>query len=770
MTTMTAQSATPASGSSALTLAVFSLTLFVSAALMFAVQPMIGKMLLPLIGGTPAGWIVAMAFFQIMLLAGYFLAHALSLATPRRHGMLYIFALLAGAWFLPLHLSDTLNEKLPISIEILRLLTMTIAVPFIALSATSSTIQRLFTVTGHSAASDPYFLYAASNLGSFVGLFAYPLLAEPLMGISQQTYMWQAGFMMLIVLATVCLAFARHKQLAAQAPDVHASITADNSRVSWSDRAWWVLLAFIPSSLLSGVTTHISTDIFSAPMIWVLPLGAYLLTFVVAFSRKPIITLPTLTQLHPIVVPFAIGLLITNNLVMRMSWLALSFHVLAFAITALLCHMLLAQRRPQNSARHLTEFYLMMSIGGALGGVLNAFIIPYTLDRLIEYPFLLILALLVNPSFRKPLQKSGSVIIGLSLACVAGYYYFIQNFGAAVYSTPVGMITPRIVMTDIGMAAMFILMAANIRATVIGCMALFLVCEFVMPKNVLLSERNFFGVITVFERPMQIEGKTYTSRYMYHGTTTHGTQIMEAPYNKTPTTYFTELGPLGNAFMLFNPKKVAVIGLGVGTINCYATPETEMTFIEIDQGVVDVARSHFTFLDDCQGKTPARIIVGDGRIEMQKLDEKFDMIIIDAFSSDTIPIHLLTTDALKSYLEKLTPNGILVMNISNRYFNLAPILTRNAREIGIHSRTRLHHFDDVHGSEEIARRYPYAAPSFWMAMSKSDASLEILREMEWVELESDTSLRPWTDDYTNPVRMLVHFYPVEMKAATRNDK
>lgn len=768
MTATTTQIAPAAQTSSGFTLGVFSLTLFISAALMFAVQPMIGKMLLPLIGGTPAGWIVAMAFFQIMLLAGYFLAHALSLATPRRHGMLYIFALLAGAWFLPLHLAESLNEKLPISIEILRLLTMTIAVPFIALSATSSTIQRLFTVTGHSAASDPYFLYAASNLGSFVGLFAYPLLAEPLMGISQQTHVWQIGFMLLIVLATVCLAFGRHKQLSTPVQTADAQpVSESHSKVSWNDRAWWVLLAFIPSSLLSGVTTHISTDIFSAPMIWVLPLGAYLLTFVIAFSRKPLVSVQTLAQLQPIVVPFAIGLLITNNLVMRMSWLALSFHVFAFAVTALLCHMLLAHRRPQNSAKHLTEFYLMMSVGGALGGVLNAFIIPYTFDRLIEYPVLLILALLVNPTFRKPLQKSGAVLVALSVLGAAGYFYFINKFGAAVYSTPVGVITPRIIMTDIGMAALFILMAANIRATLAGCVALLMIGEVIMPKSVLLSERNFFGVISVFERPMQIDGKTYTSRYMYHGTTTHGTQIMQAPYNKTPTTYFTEQGPLGNAFQLFNPKKVAVIGLGVGTINCYSTPETEMTFIEIDQGVVDVARSHFTFLQDCKGKTEPRIIVGDGRIEMQKLDEKFDMIVIDAFSSDTIPIHLLTTDALKSYLDKLTDNGLMVMNISNRYFNLAPILTRNAEEIGIHARTRLHSFEEVALQSEIASRYPYAASSFWMAMSKSDDSLDLLRDMQWVELASDKKLRPWTDDYTSPMRMLVHFYPVEMKAAVK---
>lgn len=751
--------------SASITLALFSFTLFVSAALMFAVQPMIGKMLLPLIGGTPAGWIVAMAFFQLMLLAGYFFAHVLSLATPRRHGLFYILALLAGMWFLPLYLSDSLNEKLPISLEILRLLSMTIAVPFIALSATSSTIQRLFTETGHPSAADPYFLYAASNLGSFAGLFAYPLLAEPLLGIAAQTYAWEAGFVTLIVLATGCLLFAHAAQKGAIVAPQTAAETKKETRVTGNQRLWWILLAFIPSSLLSGVTTHISTDVFSAPMIWVLPLGAYLMTFVIAFSRKPIVSLSTLTQLQLLVVPFAIGLLITHNLMMRLSWPALAFHVFAFSVVALLCHTLLAQKRPENSRKHLTEFYLMMSIGGALGGVLNAFIIPYTLDRLIEYPLLMILSLLVNPSLRQKLTKSGKVVIGASLSCVGLYYIFVKTLAPSVYASAVGIMTPQIVMVDLALAAMLVLISASVRSAITGCLALFIICEFVLPKNLLLIERNFFGVITISERPMQIDGKTYTSRFMYHGTTTHGIQIMERPYNATPTAYFTEIGPLGNTFQLYQPKKIAVIGLGVGTMNCYSTPESEMTFIEIDQGVVDVARSHFTFLSDCTGKTPPKIIVGDGRIELNKLDETFDMIIIDAFSSDTIPIHLITTDALKGYFEKLSDNGLIVLNVSNRYFNLAPILARNAAEIDGYSRTRLHHFDDVERNAEISRLYPFASSSFWVAMSKKRETLLPLRDLEWVEIASDENLRPWSDDYTSPMRMLFHFYPLKMKRA-----
>lgn len=740
-------------------LALFSFTLFISAGLMFAVQPMIGKMLLPLIGGTPAGWIVTVAFFQLMLLAGYFFAYILSLARPRRHGFLYIIALLTGIWFLPLHLGDNLSEKLPVSVEILRLLAVTTAVPFIAISATSSTIQRLFTETGHPSASDPYFLYAASNLGSFTGLFAYPLLAEPLMGIATQTYVWAGGFMTLLLLAAACLFCAYTVQKSQPADGIEKT---EGARVTHQQRMMWILLAFIPSSLLSGITTHLSTDIFSAPMIWVLPLGVYLMTFVIAFSRKSLIGLPALARLHLLTVPLVLAFLMTPNLMIRLSWPAVSFHLLAFGIAALLCHARLAQIRPENSRKHLSEFYLMIAIGGALGGILNAFIIPYTLDRLIEYPLLMILSLLLNPKIYDKATQKGTALITASLACACGIYIFIKTISPDIYANAAGLVTPKTIMADIVFAAMFIAMASNLRAALAGCLSVFMLYEFILPKNVLLTERNFFGVITIFERPLHIGGKEYTARYMYHGTTTHGTQIMEKPYNKTPTTYFTTLGPLGNIFQLYQPKKTAVLGLGVGTMNCYATPETEMTFIEIDQSVIDIARSHFTFLDDCTGRTPPKIISGDGRLEMQKLDEKFDLIILDAFSSDTIPIHLMTTNALDEYRKKLNENGIILVNISNRYFNLAPILTRNAAETGLYTRTRLHYFGDAEWN-----KHPYASPSFWVAMAQNDNTLMPLHDMGWVELEADKKMRPWTDDYSSPMLMLHRFAPIRIKGAAQ---
>lgn len=682
--------------------ATFSLTLFTSAFLMFFIQPMAGKMLLPLVGGTPAGWIVTLAFFQIMLLAGYLLAHLLSALTPRAQGLVYLALLLAGAGFLPPHLPASLPAGSAGAFDVLRALASGLALPCLALSAAASTFQRLFTTTGHPAAGDPYFLYAASNLGSFAGLLAYPLLAEPLAGLALQGLIWQIGFMALTVMCMFCLAAAGKNAPATQSPQ-----TGGNA-ISLRIRLQWVLLAFIPSGLLSAVTTHITTDIFSAPMLWALPLGLYLLTFVAAFSSRNVFAGKALAWLHPLLAALAFLVLTLGHFSLQISWGAAALHLAAFTAAAMACHSQLAAMRPHDSRAHLTDFYLMIALGGALGGSLNAFVVPYVFDRLIEYPLFLMLSLLVALPAGK---RAGRFIAIAGLALVAIY-------------------------------------------------------EFIIPAGTVRTERNFFGMVRIVDSPMSIDGRSYTARYMYHGTTVHGLQIMEPPYNKTPTTYFTAQGPLGTLFTLYNPGKVAVVGLGAGTLQCYAAPDTRMTFIEIDPAVVDIARKQFTFLQDCATGNAPRIITGDGRIELQKLDETFDLIILDAFSADTLPVHLMTTDTLRGYAQKLSDHGIIVLNISNRYFNLAPIVTRNADAAGLQSRAGLHYFDA--GQPDIARHLPYATPSFWMALAKPTVSLAPLDAMNWVELAADPALRPWTDDYTNPARMLLPFYPARKIAAAHS--
>ena len=727
--------------SSPVTLGVFSFTLLLSAALMFAVEPMAGKMLLPLVGGTPAGWIVAMAFFQVMLLLGYFYAHLLSRFSPRVHAILYLAVLVAGMACLPVRMPTAEAAGNPGAWGVFALLSVAVAVPFVALSATSSTLQRLFTTAGHSASRDPYFLYAASNLGSFAGLLLYPFAYEPAFGLTDQSRYWFYGFIVLAGFSALCLALAWDKSGKAPAKG------RGKSKVTRAQRIRWVALAFFPSSLMLGLTTHMSTDIFSAPMIWVIPLAIYLLTFVIAFSRKPLIPFRFVSTFHPLAVGLVVALLFSFNAELRISWYAILFHLLSFATVALVCHMQLASERPVGDDRGLTEFYLMMSLGGALGGMLNAFIVPVVFDRLIEYPAILILSCLMNPAFVEKMPKPAKMFFAIGAGMVAVYCIFMLAGRDYIHGTVAGGYTTGMTIADILLFACALVLATNVRGLFAGLLIFLLMAEFVLPRDVLLTERNFYGVIKVFDRPQVAEGKDFTIRFMVHGNTIHGMQVRDPALEKTPTSYFWKGGPVGDIFDVYVPKKVAIIGLGVGTINCYSNPKNEITFFEIDQAVLDVAKDpkNFTYLTACKGKQPPRFVIGDGRLELAHSADKYDLIVFDAFTSDAIPTHLITLEAITSYLDHLNPKGVLLMHISNRYFDLANVLAVNAEALGLKYRY----------IKQIPKDVFYAAASKWVVMARSDVSLAPLDAYGWTQITPAKGGRPWTDDYTNLLSTLV---------------
>ncbi len=707
--------------SSRLSLPLFAFTLFLSAAVMFALQPMVGKMLLPIVGGTPAGWIVAMAFFQTMLLVGYFFAHILSTLAPRAHGIAYVAALLIGAFFLPIHLGQSApSGETPDAFDIFKLLSVTIAVPFVAISATSSTVQRLFTATEHSASNDPYFLYAASNLGSFAGLFLYPLFIEPRFTLTQQGDYWFAGYGLLAGLALVCIAFAGNKR--EKTVDVAAP-------VSWKTKLEWMILSFVPSSLLLGVTSHITMDIISAPMIWVLPLGLYLLTFVIAFGRKQFIPLKLIQNIQPTTVAITVALLTMASSMAAVSWLGMAWHLFAFTVVALMCHIRLAELRPVNNSGQLTAFYLMMSVGGALGGLLNAFIVPVIFTRLIEYPLMMILSCLLNPGFKTPFSGKyiATYFAGVGVILLFG---LLEQAGVGIPS-----------MTRYILIAVFLMVSLHPKATLIcGLLMFFVVKGMADDKNVRMTARNFYGVIRSYDVDRTHEEKPISLRYMSHGTTTHGVQILDDERKKYITAYFTKDGPLGDVFRIYNPQNVLVMGLGVGTINCYATPEREMTFIEIDPLVVEMAKTEFSYLEDCKGKGETRIIVGDGRLELDKMkDEKFDIIVLDAFSSDMVPTHLLTREAMQLYTERLKEGGVIVFNISNRYFKFESVLGTIAKELGLNAVSAL-------DTKKGAPGYEYA--SQWVAVTREETRL-LSANPWWHKIDVPENSRVWTDEYSS---------------------
>ena len=707
-------------------LALFTFTLFLSAAMMFGLQPMIGKTLLPIVGGTPSGWIVAMAFFQVMLLMGYFLAYALSRFSPRIQGILYLLCLGGGIFFLPISLTEhnDLLHGTPEAFDVFRLLTATVAVPFIALSATVSTIQRLFMTTGHPSAKDPYFLYAASNLGSFAGLLLYPFLVEPHSTLTSQFHGWLLGYILLIGMTTVCLMASGKKT---PAP---AKVTKPSAPVSWKKRLEWICLSFLPSALLLAVTTHITTDIFSAPLLWMMPLGVYLLTFVVAFSKKPLVSYDWITKIQPVAVAAAIFLTLQATGPLATSLIAAGINLLAFGIVALMCHMRLAHTRPVENPQHLTEFYLMLAIGGALGGVLVAFGAPALFDRLVEYPLLMAASGLLNKNIRLNFSKNHviAILAGLILIIILSS---MNMFGMVVSTS----------LRNTLLIASFILFTLHPKMSVRGGIAIFLAVSLhLWQQSNVLTERNFYGIIKVYDGDTSLVTKTpIHARYMQHGTTVHGFQLLGGDVEETtPTAYYNREGPLGDIFSLFNPRTVAAVGLGTGTINCYSMPEREITFFEIDPAVVKMAKEQFTYLSKCGSGMP-RIIVGDARLELKKLEnEKFDLIILDAFSSDVVPTHLLTREAIELYLQHLNPGGVILLHISNRHFHLEGPIAITGKVLGLQNTFVLR-----------APTKPYALESNWMLLAPPDINLIPLNKGKWTQVKTQKKIKPWTDDYTD---------------------
>ncbi len=706
------------------TLAVFTAASFLAAFLMFAVQPMVGKMLLPLVGGTPAGWVVAMAFFQLALLAGYLLAHLLSTFTARSHGALFLMALSLGVFFLPVSLKDqaAVLGAIPTPFTVFALLSLTVAVPFIALSLSAPTIQRLFSSTGHPDAKDPYFLYVASNLGSFAGLFAYPLMIEPLMKLSVQMHSWMGGFAVLISLA--CFATAtlskQEERKASKAP---------KESITWSRRLRWLALAFVPSSLMLGVTSHITMDILSVPMVWVVPLGIYLLTFVAAFSKKRLVSLQFLQVLHPFVVALALGFVLFLT---HASWMTLLPHLAFFGIIALFCHQLLSDDRP--SVAHLTEYYLIMSAGGALGGAFNAFLMPTLLDFQLEYQLTLLLSCLLNPAFGKaPTTKSWLLLV----AAVTGALILYAVKAMTGLTLTQGLLPVFFILC-------LVLASSQARlALLCGAYVIFMDLAANHAGQMLYRDRNFFGIVKVTEKQKTHEDKIYDMRLLAHGTTIHGVQYFTKELEREPTAYFTRQGQLGDVFRALKPKSVGVAGLGIGTISCHLGKNASLVFYEIDPAIVYAAKNYFTYLDKCAPEKN-EIIVGDARLELAKRDQdRYDLLILDAFSSDMVPVHLMTIEAFQLYLERIKPDGAIVFNLSNRFYELKDLVAANAAKLGLQNL-------------QLKKDAPvwYGAASNWMILSRTGKHFPALKNAGWQEITAPAGMKPWTDEYSHSINLI----------------
>ncbi|MEK6642993.1 MAG: fused MFS/spermidine synthase [Planctomycetota bacterium] len=731
-------------------LPLYVVTLILSSSLLFLVQPMVGKMILPLLGGTPAVWNTCMVFFQACLLAGYAYAHgSAAWLGARRQAVAHLVLLMLPLIALPITFGASVTPP-PSGNPTFWLLTQLMlcaGLPFFVVSASAPLLQKWFAQTGHPSAKDPYFLYAASNVGSLGALLGYPLLVEPNMALGAQTTTWSIGYGLLII-AIACCAIALWRAKNDAPKHEAARVNEPRASIGWPRRMHWILLAAVPSSLMLGVTTHVTTNVAAVPLLWVVPLAIYLLTFIFVFAARPPIPHGLMVQAFPFVV-VVLGLLFFAP-PQELGWYVIPVHLVAFFVAAMVCHGELARRRP--STQHLTEYYLWMSFGGVLGGLFNAILAPLTFNSIAEYPIAVVAACMLMP--RKSMPQASSLKPHLSVLDLA----MPLGVGLIALAIVTGLKMSAMPVTWLSLMAVFFIPAflsfqfkdSPIRFGLAIGIVLLVTASYSESGSgdVLAVERNFFGVKRVMFSPDR------TTKLLAHGTTNHGSQSVDPAKADQPLAYFHRNGPLGDVFNTIAsetpPRPVGIIGLGVGSIAAYAAPDQQFTYYEIDPAVEAMARNeaYFTFLSKCPGKVD--VVLGDGRLTIARAPDKhFGLIILDAFSSDAIPTHLLSLEAMNVYLSKLSDDGILAFHISNGFLNLEPVVARLAERA---------HLACISRSDRGLRRDELAdgqLAAHYVVMSRMPERLAALESKpRWHRCEPSKDVPVWTDQYCDILGVL----------------
>ena len=749
----------------------FTITMFVSATLLFLVQPLYAKMLLPKLGGSPGVWKACMVFYQAALLAGYLYAHvATSRWSVRKQAVVHLVLMVLPILCLPLVIPvgwEPPADSNPVG-SVLLLLTLQVGLPFFLVSTSSPMLQKWFAHTGHPSSHDPYFLYAASNLGSMAALLGYPVVVETMLGLSNQSMYWSWGYGLLALLVAGCavgLWMSKPKSVAIPPPESAAALKETPASVelkgpatiTWRRRLHWMVLAAAPSSLMLGVTTYMTTDVASAPLLWVVPLALYLLTFVIVFSRRPWIPHTLMLQIQPLLL-MVLCMIIFLQTSMAMGLMA--FHLLAFFVTTMVCHGELAAHRP--TTEHLTEFYLWMSVGGLLGGMFNSLVAPLIFLTILEYPLMVALVGFLRPpvleenlSEKEKLRAKvfdfllPATLLGifLPLQFVSGYYNLLEHkvLGSLFIACKALLMCLIIVVA-------FLKRDRRVRLGL--CLgSLLVVSALIRPEEFeqLIIKRSFFGVHRVqFDKEDNVN-------LLEHGTTLHGAQFQDADKRNDPLTYYNRKGPLGDVFRAMDARlqdgHVGLVGLGSGTVACYAKAGQHWTFYEIDPEVKEIALNprYFTYLTDCAAQV--EIMLGDARLQLARAEEgQYDLLVLDAFSSDAIPMHLLTREAQQMYLSRLHPDGLLAFHISSRFLTLEPVLANLAADQGLAGVARVH----LVTPED---RQKYYQSSHWVVLARRPELLEGLPlEGKLPEgIPADQAFHPlqptaadlWTDDFTN---------------------
>ncbi|MCC9644606.1 fused MFS/spermidine synthase [Rhodopirellula sp. JC740] len=679
---------------------VFAGATLLGAFLVFQVQPVISKCVLPWFGGTPAVWTTCLLFFQVLLFGGYLYAHCLRrFFSPTLQGIIHLSLLCAAAWSLPIAPSDAWK---PIGTEdptftLLWLLTAHVALPYFVLSSTGPLVQAWLSYENQS--DSVYRLYALSNVGSLVALLSYPFVVEPLLSVEQQSIVWSLAFYGFVIidgwLAISLLGRRRRKPNSSDLKSVEASVASGQS-VPMTDGMVWIGLPALASVMLLVVTSHVCQDIAVMPFLWVLPLSLYLLSFIVSFDSP--------AWYRPKLIAAATGLAFVAIQVKgwfpggwQMPVEALAYLVVLFGV-CLLCHGETAARKP--STHRLTLYYAMISAGGAIGGIVVALICPMVFQDYRELP----------------------LAMALSIGVVAVTFLASRSWLTTQCDWRMSKGIMGLIVGIIGLTAVVTTLTSR--------------------KDTIDQRRNFFGVLRVENDADRIQ--------LVHGNTIHGIQL-HGELSRTPTSYFgysSGVGRLIKAMQSEQPQmRIGVIGLGCGVLAAYGREGDSMDMYEINPDVLAIAEEHFTFLKDCPAEVQHHI--GDGRLLLERQTEKrFDLLILDAFSSDAIPAHLLTLEAMQLYRQRLAKDGVLAIHVSNNHLDLVPLTHRLSQSIGFESRLiQNDHRDQV-----------YTRPSRWVIASDRGDGFWEADTLSVAQVPDQESLRDaplWTDQHHNLASVLI---------------
>ena len=712
------------------------LTLFASAFCLFWGQLLVGKLLLPLWGGSPLVWDTCLAFFQLVLLLGYLWADWLGRGRHPELGVpIHGILMLAGLKFLPFEFrSHPQPEEAFPPLALLANLAVGAGVPLLLLSGTSPLLQRGL---GKSK-RDPYGLYGASNAGSLAGLLGYPLLLEPRLSLAEQTHLWRGAYALvagLVLLGGVGLLLKRQ----GTDPSVLGEpVAIGRAEPSFPGEGWrWAGWAFLPAGLVVAVTTLLTTDVAAVPLLWAIPLSIYLVTFMLAFGG-----------IHPNELALGTTALLACGAIgaQVMGWVkpwsaVLPLHLGAFGLVSWACHSQLVRCRPP--AQQLTRFYLWLALGGSLGGLFAALLAPQVFEAVLEYPLLLSLALAALA------PQGGRLGLGLGLGLLLPLLLVHFRFQALFHlGAAVGLGLGWVVLALGGEGGRGWLCRLGVTMGLV-----LLLGQLWLPPGlqVVASERSVFGL----HRLVEYRNEAGSFRSLLHGTTLHGSQNLDPQKALEPLTYFSRPGPVGQALRRWraqlgsSPAQVAVLGLGIGTLAAYAEPGDEWTFFELDPTVANWAGRYFAYLDWASQRARVRVILGDARLRLQGIpDGSYDLLVMDAFSSDAVPLHLLTQEALTLYLSKLKPQGWLLFNITHRHLNLAPVLAALAREL------QLSAWHQAQEDLTAAQRQAGLAPSHWVLMARGSLALQSSDGDPWQPLLPQAGDPLWRDDFSNLLQVL----------------